>query len=504
VTEQDAVRAAYDAMPYESWPITRSHPDNLAATAMLFGIDAPHPDRSRVLELGSASGGNLLPLAYEYPHSEFLGVDLSPVQVEQGRRAISALGLTNVRLETGDIAELELDAASYDYIICHGVFSWVPPAVSDAILRVCAHALSPNGIAYISYNTYPGWHPRMLLRTMSLSQDDRSLPPAERVKRARAFIDHIVARAEGKTSAYAASLRELQELMQVQYDSLVFHEYLEPFNRPMLFSEFVAAAAAHGLRYVAEAQPSQSWTEEHRQERSLAEFVRDEQEADFVVGGAFRRSLLCRSSLAPRTSPRPDVLEQLWVERRFVEIDPDPEHLARAPRVRAFRAGDDRQVVTTDDPIVFGMLDALTSGPKRVAELHAALEAAVPQECGRFTAQLFVAVTASLVALRYLPSPMASHLKEFPTASVLARFQAAARSRQASTLQHDALHIVPIEQFLLPYMDGSRDRAALADEMERALRDGIISVAPALDRAQIEDVLDQMLTRFLLNGVLQS
>src|SRR4051812_40851799 len=110
-------------MPYDSRPVAAAHPDNLAAVARLFGLDAPPPDACRVLELGSASGGHLLPLAFEYPKSQFVGIDLSPVQVNEGRRAAAALKLGNLRIEARDIAGYAVDEGSFDYIICHGVFS---------------------------------------------------------------------------------------------------------------------------------------------------------------------------------------------------------------------------------------------------------------------------------------------------------------------------------------------------------------------------------------------
>ena len=52
------------------------------------------------------------------------------------------------------------------------MYSWVPPDVQDAILRVCSRNLAPNGIAYVSYNTYPGWHVRMMAREMLVEHDD--------------------------------------------------------------------------------------------------------------------------------------------------------------------------------------------------------------------------------------------------------------------------------------------------------------------------------------------
>src|SRR5262245_38797580 len=86
-------RTSYDEVPYVSQPFTQTHPDRLATLGRLFGL-APTPlTRCRVLELGCASGGNLIPMAFHLPGSEFVGVDLSRRQVEMGRKAIQDLGL---------------------------------------------------------------------------------------------------------------------------------------------------------------------------------------------------------------------------------------------------------------------------------------------------------------------------------------------------------------------------------------------------------------------------
>ena len=179
--------AAYESVTYESKAMPLAEPDAIAAMAILHGVTPVPPDRCRVLELGCATAGNIMSMAFRFPKSQFVGIDLSPTQIEIGRLAVSDMGLQNVTLEARSITELGDEHGQFDYIICHGVYSWVAPDVQEAILRVCARSLSPNGIAYVSYNTYPGWHRRGMLREMLMFNDDPSLPPAQRLKRAREF-----------------------------------------------------------------------------------------------------------------------------------------------------------------------------------------------------------------------------------------------------------------------------------------------------------------------------
>src|SRR5688572_33293332 len=126
----------------------------------------PPAGEARVLELGCGTGGNLIPMALAMPGATFTGFDLSAVQIERAREAISALGLRNITVAQRNILDVGKDADGFDYIICHGVYSWVPENVQQRILAICRESLSKNGVALISYNTYPGWHLRESVREM--------------------------------------------------------------------------------------------------------------------------------------------------------------------------------------------------------------------------------------------------------------------------------------------------------------------------------------------------
>lgn len=178
---------AYDEFPYESKPFEGSHPNRPAAVGGLYGMRTAPPDRCRVLELGCASGGNLLPMAAYLPGSEFVGVDLSAVQIEAAQRAAAMAWLANVRFHAASIADITPDFGRFDYVVAHGVYSWVPPLVRDKLLAVCAANLAPEGIAYVSYNTYPGWHLRGMVRDMLRYRSDRLQTAREKVVQARAL-----------------------------------------------------------------------------------------------------------------------------------------------------------------------------------------------------------------------------------------------------------------------------------------------------------------------------
>jgi 2-polyprenyl-3-methyl-5-hydroxy-6-metoxy-1,4-benzoquinol methylase len=124
---------SYDLLPYESKSIPQSHPARLAAIAKIFGLIVNPVHTARVLELGCASGGNLIPMALNYPEAKFVGVDVSPKQIEAGLARIEKIGLKNLELHCKSFSDLSAEAGQFDYILCHGVFSWVPRALQDSI-----------------------------------------------------------------------------------------------------------------------------------------------------------------------------------------------------------------------------------------------------------------------------------------------------------------------------------------------------------------------------------
>ena len=153
----DRTRQSYDDTPYVHAPMMRSHPGRLAARALWRGLPAPDAAKARVLEIGCASGGNLLPLAALLPEACFLGVDLSPVQIAAGEARRRRYGLPNVELRADSFEALGQADGAFDFIICHGVYSWIPEPLRESLLRVIRERLAPHGVAMVSFNVLPGW-----------------------------------------------------------------------------------------------------------------------------------------------------------------------------------------------------------------------------------------------------------------------------------------------------------------------------------------------------------
>ena len=249
--------SSYDELPYVRRAFPQTHPDRLAVAATLFGLEPRPPQRCRVLELGCAAGATLIPFAYYLPESEFVGVDLSRRQIAVGQAFVASLGLTNIRLHAMNIRDVPPAWGTFDYVICHGVYSWVPREVQDCILALCACHLAPHGMAFVSYNTLPGWQLGAGLREVSLLRVGGLNDLHERLQAARAFwgrIPHDLAQLRSPVrEALGAYLDQLAD----QPDGYVSHELLEDANEPIYFHEFMDRAARHGLQFLAEAAVSQ-------------------------------------------------------------------------------------------------------------------------------------------------------------------------------------------------------------------------------------------------------
>jgi SAM-dependent methyltransferase len=141
----DQLRADYDMTPYTSNSFPQSAPGQLASIAHLFGLETSEVSSARVLEIGCAAGGNLIPFAAAHPQAHTVGIDLSQVQVDQGRTRAQVLGLNNLELLAGNIARMNLAAlGQFDFIVAHGGYCWVPAAVQEALLSAFRRLLAPR------------------------------------------------------------------------------------------------------------------------------------------------------------------------------------------------------------------------------------------------------------------------------------------------------------------------------------------------------------------------
>jgi SAM-dependent methyltransferase len=280
---------AYDRLPYTDHAYAESHPDRLRVVACLSGWDAPDVTRARVLELGCGRGGNLLPMAAGLPSATFVGLDRSPVQLAEARRIADESGLGNVQLVEGDVERLDVPAAAFDYVVAHGVCSWVSPQARRALLRGMARALAPGGVAYVSFNVLPGWYERLAARNWLRSGVRTDTDPAASLRWLRDQVSPELA-------AYRAQLAEVARRLGQTDAAYAAHEYGAAEHHPQTVTDLLGEAAEAGLAYLGDALPGETALEVVPDAaRDLArelDVARTQQLVDFVRNTAFRRALL--------------------------------------------------------------------------------------------------------------------------------------------------------------------------------------------------------------------
>lgn len=305
-SEISDIKNSYDDLMYESGAFSQTAINNLEARARLMGLQPAPAANAKVLELGCSMGGNIITQALYYPDAEFTGIDLSGRQVAQGNAIIEKMGLENVRLEEKDILTVDESFGKFDYIIVHGIWSWVPDAVKDKIFSICRNNLTEHGIAYISYNVYPGWKRQEQLREiMYFAGRDVLEEPLE--ARTRKGLDALKALAEilenDKGLGGGGKLPAMQKILNHNF-YYIAHEYMEAFNDPIYVNGFIEWANRHRLAYIGDTDlhvSFVSWMAEHTRERILSlaggDYIAKEFYSDILSDRQFRRSLLCREEV---------------------------------------------------------------------------------------------------------------------------------------------------------------------------------------------------------------
>jgi SAM-dependent methyltransferase len=470
------VVSAYDQLTYPGFAYPSTHPWRVEVLARLFGVAAAPAATCRVLELGCGDGGNALSIAQTLPGAEVVGIDAAPGAIARGTVLAQAAELENVTLRVGTFEALDAELGSFDYVIAHGVYSWIPPQARAALLACVRERMAPAGVAFVSYNAYPGSYLRDMARDMLRYHLRDVSGPAARLAGAHALMETIVAIDE--PSPYARVLREHLERMLGVHDALLFHDDLAEISTPFYFHEFVEHATEHGLRFLAEADlfESQMRGVPDSAGQLMASLPDDavvrEQYLDFFKNRMFRQTLLCHGemplrraldeaavmSFAVSSLARADGLAQA-----DGEAFPDDEETFSTPEGFA---------MTTSEPHVRAAMYALADAAPGTVAFAALLDIAAvaagpgaPREvvAERLREVLLQAYLARVVGLHGSAPPVSGRPGALARASALARAQCAASAPAVSSLLHTNVALDgQLEQALLPLLDGTRDRGALA------------------------------------------
>ncbi|MEP7328360.1 MAG: class I SAM-dependent methyltransferase [Betaproteobacteria bacterium] len=525
----NTVENAYDVIPYVSQAFAQSHPDRLATTAQLFGMTPAPLERCRVLELGCAAGGNLVPTAMQYPDATFVGLDLSARQIADGKAMIADLGITNVDLRQMDLIDVDASLGTFDYIIAHGVFSWVPPPVQAKILEICKQNLAPNGVAYVSYNTYPGWRMRGMIRDMMGYHSGQFKDAVQQVQQARALLDFLQQNVPTENNPYGILLKQEVDALRNQGDYYIAHEHLEVVNDPVYFHEFAGRAAMQGLQYLGEAEFHTMLASNFPPQvvetlRKIApDIIRMEQYMDFLRNRVFRQTLLVHQNVVLNRNIQWDRLEGFAVASPARPTNTQVDFAAGVAQEFKTPRGSG---VVSHEPIVKSALSVLAEcWPQAMtfAELRTAarirLISVLPvgtagsgdRDAELLGAELLNCVAGSIVELHAQPARLSIEISARPRVSVLARYQAS-KGMLVTNLRHEPTALDEFNRQLLPYLDGKHDHASLLELLAQLVGAGTLTIRqhdkPVTDAAEVRTiligVLPQTLQRLARSAMLEA
>jgi hypothetical protein len=440
---------AYDRVAYPTAVFAQTNPERLAVLAKLAGLDPVDPAHARILDVGGGDCMNLLSFAAIWPGCDAHGFDLSASAIAKGRRYVEASGLANVTLAVEDIlcAREQYPARSFDYVIIHGVYAWVPPAVREACLALIEHVLSDRGVGFVSYNCMPGGHVRMIMREMLMQQIGGIGDPLEKVAAAQRILEEFAEKNEND-DAIQAGLREHARSMLQRPDAVLFHDELGECYFPQRLKDVVEAAGRHGLRFLTDSGRNRQLdgflvdlgeVPEDPDAFVVAEAAKD----DYLAVRYFRQSLFVRQDAPVERALDLSRIADLTLSTKLKRAE-DGSFVEGKTRIEIGDAG-----------VADRLAAACAVSPRRVP----VRDIAITQGELRIVMKLF---NEWDVNLHPGEAPFASEPGEFPETSPLIRGMMALGDTMICTLDHNLLRIdQPELQRLLLACDGTRSIAEL-------------------------------------------
>ena len=486
------MQTSYDEIPYPGAPYSQTHPDRLATLAILFGM-APAPvERCRVLELGCGDGGNLIPMAFGLPESNFTGVDLAESAIVRGQELIGRLQLNNIRIHHLDLMDFDSRFGEFDYIIAHGVYSWVPPQVREKILGICQSHLAAQGVAFVSYNTYPGGHLLDTIREMMQFHTRNVASPRERLRQARELLEFLV-EAHPDEDVHGALLRqELKSLLE-RKPEFFYHDELTEHNHRFYFHEFVEQARRYSLQFLSEARLLSMQTDafgpqatEKIRAFSGGDPLAREQYLDFLKLRNFRQTLLCRSEVALERRLRSECAAQMFAASDARAASPEPDIASTSALQFKYSSGGS---MSTNHPLAKAAMthlgrvwpralpfSELLRTARALSRRDSGTDAAPLEEDASWLSDMVMKLyAANFLELHVHPPAFITKPSPRPLSSALARAQVEHAS-SVTNLRHSSVEVEDeAARQLLLMLDGTRDRERLLLELRGRAHSGEIT-----------------------------
>jgi len=230
----------------------------MALASIIGGASATIPagdDPVQLLELGCGLGYGAMAQAASNPSWSVTAVDFNPAHIAIAREWAAAAGLTNIAFLEADLSRWEDHPAlralpEMDFVTMHGVWSWVPKAAQDGIVRLLGQKVRPGGLVHLSYNTLPGWQER--IGVARVIREAGRLVPGRSDVQARAGLrvvqDLMAAGAHHSSGTAIAELVTSLEHVNTHY---LAHEFMNSHWAPCFGMDVAAALSEAKLEWIA-------------------------------------------------------------------------------------------------------------------------------------------------------------------------------------------------------------------------------------------------------------
>lgn len=451
--------------------------------ARLRGLSATSPSHASLLEVGCSTGTHLLAIAEQYPHMRVVGVDPSQAQIRKAQAAAIAIGRSDISFFSEKLEVLRDSLGTFDYIICHGVYSWIPHSEREMLLDSLSHHLSEGGVLYLSHNVLPGCNARSsiwkMIRAIDNSEDDVQV----RIERARELLRVSEDRVIDAHRPYGMQLREEISRNIARSDSFILHELLAPSADAEWLSETIEALKRNHLWYLGDAQPQRNHAL-HMELQNLpmggAEGVDHLEFAaqyfDILYPTSFRGSLFSRSQTKELQQPTADALRGCFVSSPLIAKEVTESMLSSLEMVPFY--GPSEEVVEVKAPALKRVLFELSQLWPRAEALASLFERAnqiselSPTEEGYLLRELLRLYFRNLLEVHSERIAIASEVSDCPVVPPFRRLRAG--EEWTLTLRGELYKTDPLDRILIPLLDGAHSLKSSVAVVVSALQSGTL------------------------------
>ena len=446
-------------------------PARISAIAKLYGIEAPDYSKANVLEIGCASGGNLIPLASRYSGGSFRGIDMSKSQITLADQQKKKLDLENINFEVASVLDIEFGSEKFDYIIAHRFYSWVDNETQSRLLEICKNHLSPLGVALISYNTLPGWNTAKTIRDMMRYHAELFENQEEKVDQACKMLNFIADNNQIEDGHYKQLLNEELGLVQELDSSYLMNDYLAKINQPCYFHEFNSEIRQHKLSYLTECNLPSIYLDNFKQAvidklSSLDDQILQEQYFDFIMNRKFRTSLIVHENTTINRKIVPNSVVGLFLKPLYkLEKELNKDEILNLENLNLIKINrEEKKIQINGFSTSLCYLALLNATPHDLTMDEIIKQASILNEKSSidnirndFTEVILHMIFSGMVSISSAPPAFVNDISEKPKVFEVARLSSL-DSYQIPNMRHETITLTADQRLCISHVNGENTK----------------------------------------------